>query len=464
MIPIKLNIQRFASTTIYLSIYTGSYNVTFQGKLECTSITDNNNNQSTVTVELWARKQNSSQSTTGKSWSGNIIIDGSTDAFSSMPSSTSVGNTWVLMRTFSKVVNHNNDGAKTIYISGSIKGASGTSLANATSSGGDNFTLDTIPRYFSVAPSITLASKTETEMVYNWTTSETCSSITLYGGGSATFTGIGGTSGTIIVTGLTANTSYSHYGSFTRNDSGLASVSNIETNSTFPYPTITSTPSFTIGNQIGIEFLNPRALSCQVYLVNSSGQQYGGDTTIGTSIWGYNNAAWQDFFYNSIPNSASGQYKVRLICAALGRDTIVDGGTFTIDFNESEPTFNNFQCYDANPITVRLINGGSVILPDGTSVADKIIEGFSTLRVDIPNSLKATGYKGSTIEYYNINAANWAYADDFTTKPDNIPNYALDYVNVWAVDTRSNVKLVTKSIPYVTGNNGISYFKPTASI
>lgn len=441
MIPIKLNLQRFASTTIYLSVYTGSYNVTFQGRLDVSSIADSSNNQSTVTVSLYVRKQNSSSATTGKSWSGDITIDGTSDAFSSMSSSTSVGNDWVLMRTYSKVVSHNTDGSKTIYISGSIKGASGTSLANATSSGGDYFALDTIPRYFSSTPLISLASKTETEMVYNWATSEACSSITLYGGGNATFTGIGGARGTITITGLNAGDTYSHYGTFTRSDSGLPSSSNTATNSTYAYPTITSTPNFVIGQELTIRFSNPRQLSCTIYVIAADNTQDSGTTTTGEIVYGYLNETYQNFFYNSIPNSASGQYKVRLVVPALGRDTTINGGTYTINYDVSKPTFSNFEFEDVNSTTLAL-----------TGDSSQLIDGYSKVGVTISGSNVATAYKNASISKYNINGTNYDFAQSFYQE---IANYSLGYINVSAVDTRGNEKLVQKS------TNLIGYFKPT---
>lgn len=192
----KLNIQRFASGTIYLSTWTGSYNVTFQGKLEISSTSNGSTaNTSNVTVNLYARKQNSSGVTTGKSWSGSIGIDGTTSSFSSLSSSTSIGNSWVLVHTYTKYdVPHNSDGTRTITISGSIKGPSGTNLANATSSGSDSFTLDFIPRASQPSVSSSSVNLGSSVTIYtNWASSSFSHTITTSVGGSTieTFTGIG---------------------------------------------------------------------------------------------------------------------------------------------------------------------------------------------------------------------------------------------------------------------------------
>ena len=151
MIYVKLNIQKFASGTITFPESKISGNVTLQGKLEWSSTASGSqDNYSSVTADLYVRKQHASQSTYGKNWRGSITIGDYTDSFTSLPSVTYVTNDWVKIWTFTKQIPHNQDGTKSITISGSVTGATGTSAANTTSSGNEYVTLDTIPRYANI--------------------------------------------------------------------------------------------------------------------------------------------------------------------------------------------------------------------------------------------------------------------------------------------------------------------------
>lgn len=139
---IKLNIRRFASGTINLSVEHPSSSVTFQGKLDWSSTPNSSNNTSSVTVKLSARKQGSNQATSG-TFKGKIGIAGTNHSFSQ---SKSVGNSWVLIATATQTVQHNNDGTKSITISGEVGKVSGTTLADINSTGQSTVALDTIQK------------------------------------------------------------------------------------------------------------------------------------------------------------------------------------------------------------------------------------------------------------------------------------------------------------------------------
>lgn len=139
---IHLNIQRFAY---------GEYEFTtvnhMQGRITFSGTSNGSAaNSSNVLVVLWVRKDSySSTPTTGKQWKGSITIDGTTSSFTSLSTSVSVLHEWVQLFSYTKTVPHNADGTKTITLSGSVTGPTGTSLANTTSSGTTSFILDTIP-------------------------------------------------------------------------------------------------------------------------------------------------------------------------------------------------------------------------------------------------------------------------------------------------------------------------------
>lgn len=133
-----------ASGSFNLSLEHPSSSITFQGKIEWTSVSNGAvANTSLVTCKMYARKQNSSTPTSG-TFRGKQIIDGTTFSYSQ---SKSVGNSWVLIATASKTVSHNANGSKTITISGEVGKVAGTTLANINSTGSSSATLDTIPRY-----------------------------------------------------------------------------------------------------------------------------------------------------------------------------------------------------------------------------------------------------------------------------------------------------------------------------
>ncbi len=150
----KLNIQLFASGNI-----TFATSGALQGKIDWTSTSNGSTaNTSTVTARIYARKT-TSVTTTGRSWNGNVNIGGNNHTYSQIYTgvSTSIGTSWVLIETFTNTITHNDNGSKTITISGSVSGPSGTSLEGVTSSGSGSAVLDTIPRgsIFNFPPNMT---------------------------------------------------------------------------------------------------------------------------------------------------------------------------------------------------------------------------------------------------------------------------------------------------------------------
>ena len=134
-----------ASATINLSksVSSGNYII---GKIEWSSTADNDSNTSGVTAKLYVRKYNDSVTltvpTSGK-WSYSLIVNGS-DVSGSIRKD--VLTSWVLIATKTVTVDHNNDGAKSITISGSVSAPSDTSLEGHTTSGSGTAKMDTVPR------------------------------------------------------------------------------------------------------------------------------------------------------------------------------------------------------------------------------------------------------------------------------------------------------------------------------
>lgn len=117
------------------------------GKIEWSSSKDTSANNSDVTAKLYVRKGDTTQKLTiptGGSWPYSLTVNGNKVTGSAK---LSVLEDWVLVAT--KTVNdiaHDNNGAKTITISGSVSAPSVSSLKGHTTSGTDSADLDTIPR------------------------------------------------------------------------------------------------------------------------------------------------------------------------------------------------------------------------------------------------------------------------------------------------------------------------------
>lgn len=138
----KLNIQKFASGESQWF-----EDLPLQMKLTWESTPgDSTQNYSLVTAKIWGARNSSS--TKGKSWNGYVNIGGNSHYFSEIYTgqSTTIGTAWVLINYFTDTILHNNDGTKTITISGGLGGPSGTSLSSKYAEGSTQATLDTIPR------------------------------------------------------------------------------------------------------------------------------------------------------------------------------------------------------------------------------------------------------------------------------------------------------------------------------
>lgn len=145
-----------ASKTIELnrSASSGSYIV---GKIVCDATADYDRNNSDVTCRIYVRKDNDGLTLTiptSGTWSYSMTINGK--AFSGTVSKDVLLD-WVLLATVSvSDIAHNNDGTKSITISGSVTAPSRTNFSGNKTSGSGTLTLDTVPR----ASTITSAAET----------------------------------------------------------------------------------------------------------------------------------------------------------------------------------------------------------------------------------------------------------------------------------------------------------------
>ena len=251
-----------------------------------------------------------------------------------------VGDQTIYLGTTTHRVGHNSDGTKTVNLSTTFNikaNIAGNYVSSITNN--EDITLDTIPR----APSYNstnVSSITETSVYLSSSVDTQGLSITGGGwdistdGGNTWTYYDGGVTGRTI-SGLNADTQYWYRGYCVT--AGGGSNSGWDTFRTYPYPYISSAPNFDIGNQMSIGIHNPLNRNCQVYIIANDNSTMGGDTTTGTSIGGYYNSSWQNFWYASIPNSSYGDYRVRLVVSSLGRDTTVSGGRYYAKEIECKP-------------------------------------------------------------------------------------------------------------------------------
>ena len=131
------------------TIYGSTNNQYIDPKIVWSASQNVTENYSTVTATLYYSRNNTGYTTYG-TWSGNIVINGTSTSESKYLSITYNSNTVAV--SASVKVPHNGDGTKTITISAS-GGISGTSLSSTSISG--SVTLDTIPRASSVSMNTT---------------------------------------------------------------------------------------------------------------------------------------------------------------------------------------------------------------------------------------------------------------------------------------------------------------------
>lgn len=140
-----------ANKTINLnrSATSGSYII---GKIVCDATADDNLNNSDVTCRIYVRKANDGMTLTiptSGTWTYGMTINGK--PFSGTVSKDVLLD-WVLLATVSvSDIAHNDDGTKSIAVSGYVIAPASTSLAGHKTGGSDTFSLDTVPRSSTIA-------------------------------------------------------------------------------------------------------------------------------------------------------------------------------------------------------------------------------------------------------------------------------------------------------------------------
>lgn len=324
--------------------------------------TNTTNNTSTLSISLVLKRPYSISSSATKNAS--CTINGTTYNWSGSIGGS--GDKTLISKT--QTVTHNDDGSKTISLSASITlniTWSGTYVG--TISGSGSMTLTKIPRYATSNQS--LASKTETSISINWSSNATIDYIWYSTNNGSSWTGINnpdGVNGSYTINGLSADTTYQIKTRVRRKDNQLITDSSTLSISTYAYPYANSMPNFTIGDRLTLGLYNPLGRSITVNILGADNSQISNDTTTGTSISGYNNATVQERFYNSIPNSKSGTYKVKVTYGS--QISTRTGGTYTVNASQCSPSIGSVSYKDINTTSTAITQNDQDIVRNQSRV------------------------------------------------------------------------------------------------
>ena len=329
----------------------------------------------------------------------------------------------------------------------------GSVYKSATKEYTGTLSMESIPRYAKV--STYTSDLTETSVKVSWSSDANVDQVRykLTVDGSTgewvdVETGVNKSSGSYTISGLIPGKSYKIDYDYKRKDSqlwsfsaGYASSSNI---TTYDYPNISNAQSFIIGNTIKMKLNNPLGRSCTLYVKGND------DSVICTATKNVNGSIELSSDpseitaqYNSIPNSKSGNYKVRLVCSDVSRDTTVNGSTYSIKDNGTEiPNFNNTDwSYLAN-------------LTSLTNNNQCIINGYSEITFSI--NTPATSSYGASISKYQF---KWGSKSKYSNESYKVSEGNGNILEVIAIDSRGLSK--STSITLQSGVNYIPYTVPT---
>lgn len=111
--------------------------------------------------------------------------------------------------------------------------------------------------------------------------------------------------------------------------------------------------------------------------------------------------------------------------------------TKTMTIVNGNPTFDNFNFADVNEKTIALTGSNT-----------SLVRGYSNVKVTIPSNMKATANKEATLSKYRAsigtaNPADITYSSD-SDVDGTVNNADSSTINVYAIDSRNNSKLVSK--------------------
>lgn len=328
----------------------------------------NNSSPVTYKLELIANTAyNFSQYSIGSS----IVLGGTTVHYQARTSSVQYSIAdygTLLLASGSKTFTHNANGSLDLSVSYSIDMASASYTPGALSGTG-SFSLTTIPRYASFTAHKVVA-KTETSITIEWNADSNCDAVWYSIDDGTSWKTAQWPQYTI--SGLSAGTNYGIKTRVRRKDSKLTTDSSVLWATTYDYPYCTSSPDFTIGSPLKLEFYNPlgRSITVRGYEKSSKKEIFLGSISASSEdkkrLEGFNDSGSVNKQYASIPNSPKGQYYVEVTYgnSVTTRDK---GNTFKIKGTEV-PTLNYLMYEDGNPTTANLTGNPMYIIQGKSKV------------------------------------------------------------------------------------------------
>lgn len=294
------------------------------------------------------------------------------------------------------------------------------------------------------APTQSMSSKTETSITMNWSVDTTANYIWYSKDNGSNWTAVGSvnaTSGSYTISGLTANTTYNIKTRVRRSSTSTTYDTTASAIATHPYPYLVSASNFTIGNNIPVNIKNPLNRSLTIYIIGNDNSTI--CTATRTTDGATNIGSTADEItaqYNSIPDTNKGNYKVRIVCSAVSRDTTVNGAEYSTDTSQCSPTFNNFEVADLNNTVVNVTGSNQVF-----------VKGYSILGIIISSANKMVTQKGASPKNYvascdTLGKTATYTSSDITIEMGTLINSGTKRATVFAYDSRTNSDSAYKDI------------------
>lgn len=309
----------------------------------------------------------------------------------------------------SKTITHNSDGSRSVSCSAYF-GGNGTPIGDASASG--TFALSKIPRYATSNQS--LKEKTETLITMDWSSDSTIDYIWYSKDNGSNWTGIDvtdGKSGSYTISNLSANTTYNIKTRVRRKDSQLTTDSSALAVTTYDYPHCTESPNFTIGNSATMKVYNPLSRSITITMVGADGSTKTTESFSGTSLSGFSNTDWQNFWYASIPKAKSGAYQVKVNYGSIVK-TRNNGNTYSVKGTET-PTVGSISYEDSNSTTVAITGDNQHIVQNKsnlkvtyTKATPKNSASISKYTFTLNGVTKESTSAGGTIDFGAVNSSD----------------------------------------------------------
>ena len=243
-----------------------------------------------------------------------------------------------------------------------------------------------------VAPTVTqtIVSRTETSVTVQWQSDSAIDYVWYSLNASTEWVAVGSVanskSGTYTVNGLKASDQHTIETRVRQKEGQLTGMSGQAIFWTYDFPQCIESPNFKIGSAVTLKFYNPLNRSFKFYIIANNKQLTTAYTCSSTSFKGLNDTTTIDELYNTIPNSQSGNYKVKVVYGSSQKER-ANGNTYSIKGTEV-PKVGSISYKDSNSF-VSGITGDNQL----------IVQNNSWLYVTYG---KAEGQKGASIKGYSF--------------------------------------------------------------